>query len=326
MPVEDVFNPTTRSITNPSAIKDNMHEADESSYWDKKRKSARAQREFEEEERIARQARDAENSPPDAPFQVKGSVNLGNFDVQQQQEEMKATLLQIQDKAKDEISALRTSNEGFREKVHEIQLKSVEDSLRVQIEMLTKAVNDASTTGNKGSLNGITGVIDEVAQIAGALGYQKAGESPNDPPQIRLALMKMEMESAAAQRRFEWEMEVSKRNWQLELQKLENERHAAAATIQQEKEKRSQWASPFESLGMAIAKGLLDSGSGPTESIAGQPKKKRRGDTHIQAGDGESGELECPDCKQPIAIAPSARTAVCPSCDASFTIERVPSV
>ena len=116
--------------------------------------------------------------------------------------------------------------------------------------------------------------------------------------------------------------------WAKENRVLQNARNvenqARMAEIAAEKDKRSMFASPFESLGMAIAKGLLDSNGGISAEGRAPTKRKRSGH-RLEVGEGESGVTECPECGEPVAIAPTARSAVCSSCDATFPITRVPN-
>lgn len=316
MSVEDVNNPRTKRVIDPTRQqeKDNTSNAD---YWESKGKEARAKREYEDEERAAREARERETNPPESPFQVKGSVNLGNIDIQQQQVELRAMTEKIQADAQERMETLQKESTDYRDQVHKIQLDMVQSTLKAQIDSLTKTINDGLA---KPQEKGLIDQIDDIAKVAGVLGYNR-GDNADTPPQVKLAIMKMDMENSHNQRQFEWDKMMSERNWQLELKKLEAEGNARMAQIQEEREKRSMLVSPFESIGMALARGLMDSGSEVTQQTT--VAKKKRSTHQLQAGENDSGVVDCPECRQPIAIAPTARSTMCPSCEAVISINRI---
>jgi len=313
MAVKDVFRPDATNPTDPR--KPNEEGGD---YWEKRKKEVRARREVLEEEK----AMETINNPPaqpEAPFQIKGSVDLGHIDVQQHERELKETIATIQNDAQDQIKALNEKNEHYREEVQKVQLAMVENTLRAQIESMQKMIQDGLA---KPKDPGITERLSEITQIAGVLGYRRPDADAALPAEIKLQMLKMEMEEKHSQRTFEWDKMMSERNWQLQIKQLEQTAASQNAQIQIEREKRGMWASPFESIGTAIARGLIDSG-GAVPKVASQPKRKRSGH-RLQAGEEDSGVVNCPECGEPIAIAPKARSAVCPSCEETIAIDRIP--
>lgn len=292
-------------------------------YWDNKAKEARARREYEEEEIRAKEAREGK---PDSPFQVKGEVNLGKIDFQQQQEELRNTITDIQAKAEQQIQSLNERSEHYRDELHAVQIKMVEDTLKAEISSLQKVILDGQ--GHRADL---TTQLEEISKIAGILGYAKAEQvtASEEPASLRLQILKMEMDDKQRDREFKQQQIVDERNWQLQLKKLEVESAARRAEIEAEKEKREMWVSPFEAIGAAIAKGMQDSG-GMAGFMSDEPEEKPKSQkrrvpsgTRIQAGVGEAGVTECPECGEQIAIAPTSKKAICAACEASFPIERV---
>jgi len=318
-PVEDVFNPKTKTPVDPKAAKEKS-ESEGAGYWDQKAKEARSKREYEDEQRAVRTAREREENPAEPLFQVKGSVNLGNIDFQKQQEDLKNSIEKIQTDAQSQIQALNQQNAGYREDLHKIQLDMVEKTLKAQIDSMQKTIQDGLVKPKDKS---ITDQVSEITQIAGILGYARPDPQSGLPVELQLKMLEMEMNEKASARKFEWDKMMSERNWQLELKKLESESQARAAEFQQEREKRNMFASPFESIGAAIGKGLIDSGG----NISGRREttKRKRSARRLQVGEGESGTTECPECGEPVAIAPTARSAVCSSCEATFPIDRIPA-
>jgi len=318
MPVEDVFNPKTKNPIDPKVEKKEKAQGD-AEYFEKKRNGARAKREYEDEERAAKQAREREENPPEPPFQIKGSVNLGNIDVQEQQKELKETIDKIQNDAQAQIKVLSEKADNYRDDVHKIQLTMVENTLKAQIEQMQKMIADGLA---KPKDPGIVEQINQIGQIAGVLGYAKPDASGALPAELKLQMFKMELEEKQRARQFEWDKITSDRNWQLELKKLDLEVSARGAEIAAEREKRSMLSSPFEAIGIAIARGLMDSGGEIPHPVS--KKKAKRSEFQLQAGEGESGEVDCPECGEKVAIAPDARSTVCPSCEAKVTITRIP--
>ena len=101
--------------------------------------------------------------------------------------------------------------------------------------------------------------------------------------------------------------------------------HAQEMLVMTEREKRNMFAAPFETVGMALAKGLMDSNGGVSADAGDQSQhKQKRSGKRLEVNQGESGVTNCPECGEPVAIAPTARSAVCSSCDAVFPIDRVP--
>jgi len=315
MAVEDVFNPQSKVITDPKVAQE-KEGSDEARYWEEKRKTARSKREFESEERAARQADNMEANPPEPPLQVKGSVDLGHFDMQAQQKELKETIDRIQSEAKTKMDTLSEKNEHYRDELQKIQITMVEGTLKAQIESLQKALTEGLA---KPKDPNIVDQVNQIEQIAGVLGFARPGADAALPSEIRLQMYKMEMDNTQAQRQFEWDKMMSERTWQLELKKLEADAQSRSIQVQQEKEKRGMWATPFESLGTAIARGLIDNGG----AVSGSPAKRKRSSKQLQAGENDSGTIECPECGEPMAIPPKARSAVCPSCEAVIPIQRV---
>lgn len=331
MSVEDVFNPANRTETDPRLQKEKASEAAvDATYWEGKAKAAAAKREYEEEQRRARQADAAEGTAPEAPFTVKGSVNLGDFNLQEQSKQLQTNIDKIQADARTQIDALNQKSENYRDELHKAQITMVENSMKAQIDYLARMIEQ----GQNHKTPGLMDQIDQISKIAGALGYAKPEAGGEMPASLRLQILKMEVDAKQADRQFEWDKMESERTWQLTLKKMEHESALRAAEIANEEKKRNMFISPFESIGSAIARGLLDNGGRMAQGapqIAAQPAQptgptaKRKKSLHrLQANTGDAGEIDCPECGEKVAIAPTARTAVCASCEAQFSIDRIP--
>lgn len=315
----DVYEPTDKNQIDPK--KANVAaEKNDAEFWENKAKGERAKREYEEEQRQARLARERENAPSEAPFTVKGQVNLGNFDLQAQQEELKNTISQIQQDAQNRITALQKETTDYRERVHEIQLNMVENTLKAQIEALQRSVQEG-----QGKTPDFQTQLNQIEKFADILGYKRSTEEGGLPAEVKLKMLEMELQEKARAREFEQQKIADERMWQLKLKELEQQAAIEGRKIQEEQKKREMWISPFETLGSAIARGLIDSGGHvPEPTTLVQHKMKKAKSIILDAEDGESGVIDCPQCQEQIAIAPTARSAVCPSCETTFPINRKP--
>ncbi len=59
------------------------------------------------------------------------------------------------------------------------------------------------------------------------------------------------------------------------------------------------------------------------ESSRGNERKAS--EFSLQAGEGDYGAIECPECQAPMGIGPTTRTAICVGCEAQFDIVRIPA-
>ncbi len=328
MPVQDVNNPATREITNPIGAGRPI-EGEGSRFWEEKEKTSRSKREYEESERAARQARDAENNPPaESPFQIKGSIDLGNMDLQKNAEDLRITIHSIQKDARDREDKLIASAADYRDKVAEIRNQMIENTMKAQVDAMQKELSLSRGSPTASAM----GHINEVIQLAGILGYAKpdpAVVTEQVPAMVQLQILKMEMEEKGRVRQFEWDKIESERNWQLAIKRLELESQGKRDEMVLEREKRSSWISPFEAIGAAIARGVSDMGTEAADEEAPAPKIKKQTKAkephRLQAGMNDTGTIPCPECQEPIAIAPRSKSAFCPACEANIDIQRIAS-
>lgn len=63
------------------------------------------------------------------------------------------------------------------------------------------------------------------------------------------------------------------------------------------------------------------------ESPVRQSRRRNRGamsEFLLRVGEGDAGTIECPECRAPMYIGPTSRTAICGACDTQFNIARIP--
>ena len=294
---------------------------------------------LEEEEEAAHRARMArlgketainEQGPqkpaePASGFKFTGGIDMGQINYQELMQQQIADREALRQEAAQAAANQQQVSESLRQKLHESEMELIKSSFGAQMQMLNKTIEGNSSRGN------FMDEYNHMMQVAKALGLSHP-QAGNDMS-IQLDLKKMEFENTRELRRMAKEDKAADREFQRQLNRdaddredrkanLEIKRAETAAAIQAEREKRSMFATPFETLGMAIAKGLVDSNGG-VSAEGRSPAKRKRSGKRLEVGEGESGVTECPECGEPVAIAPTARSAVCSSCDATFPIDRV---
>lgn len=316
MAVKDINEPPTKVEINPKGGKT---EEGDASYWEGKAKATRAKREYEEEQRRI----EGLGREPELPFKVKGEVNLGTYDLQKNQEKLENTITSIQSTYEEKIASLSSKADNYREKVTELQVKSIESQMQARMDNLVKLLEQKTVIPQQPTLEQ---EISRINQLADALGYKKVSKDDNTPIEIRLEIAKLEMEEKARAREFERQMKNDDRNWQLKFEEIKMQNARDIARLTNEKEKTDMVAALPELFGRAAGKAIIEGGNQPitTES----PPAKRTTAYHIEAPEGEYGETDCGNCKKSgitttIAIAPTTKSAVCPECNIRIPITRI---
>ncbi len=261
-------------------------------------------------------------------FKVTGGIDMGHINYQElMQQQIKDREVLRQEAAEAAANQTQVS-ESLRQRLHESEMELIKTSFSAQMQMLNKTIEGSASRGS--FMQEYQGMMD----TAKALGLSHPQATSDMTTQ--LDLKKMEFENTRELRRMGREDKRSDREFQRQLNKdaedredrkteREVQRATAAAAIQGEREKRNMFAAPFETVGMALAKGLMDSNGGVSADTGEQPpRKQKRSAKRLEVDQGESGVTNCPECGEPVAFAPTARSAVCSSCDATFAIDRVP--
>lgn len=311
MAVEEVFVPPRRQVIDPKGKEKNQ---DDPEYWEKQKSAERAKREYLEEHKMI----DNLNQPPapavEPPFTIKGSVNLGNIDVQEQQKLAREETERAQKDSEARIAALTEERNKAIEALHSAELAHVRVELGEKIEALSKAIAG-------GSRKSIVEELTEVEDLASKLGYAKpAGPTGVSDFSFQIELKKLEHVMKKDDREFQRMMKKDERDWQLELRKLDQQIKDSEAKLAVERDRWSMIAQAPERVGAVIVKGLMQNAAEAPSTVTKQGKAY-----HIECGEGEVGEVDCPQCKTPVGIGPTARTAVCAKCGSRFNIKRTPT-
>ena len=315
MAVKDVFRPGS---TNPIDPKNPKGDEGKESEWEKKRRDAKAEREYIEEQRRIDRINQPE-TPSESPFKISGGINLGNIDVQEQQRQATEAAEKTKKDADDKVERVEKERDVAREKLHQSEMQNIQTALSQKIENLEKAIQSGATDKKSFAQE-----VEEIQVLAKTLGMAKPESPSNDDPTVKIEIMKLQMQESRADREFKRQMRADEKQWTLELRKLDLQVAESGARLRAEQEKNQMFANLPQVLGGAIAQGLISNeGSGGVSKEATSAKGKR--EQHIEADWGEAGETACPGCGKPIAIGPTAKIAICanPECNTRVPIKRV---
>lgn len=312
MSVRDVYEPKPVNPSDPKAAKEKPQT--DSEYWDERAKTERAKREYEEEAAMRTKTKEAAINPPEPPFQFKGSVNLGDIDMQKQAQEQKEVAEAERARKDAEVKEERQKREAAENEQHKTELAMVQQTMAQKMDSLEKTITQS--TANQKT---ITQQINEIQELASVLGFQKPDPALPGSGDInmRIELVKLQNDNSRAEREFRKEMRREDREFQRQLRKDDDDKHFQQAELDRQAKRDEMFAKAPEMIGRAIASGLTEGG--------GKGAGKKPQSYHIEVAAGEGGETECPYCGSAMAIGPTARTATCPNpdCGAKMSIKRI---
>ena len=332
MAVKDVFRPGATNPTDPKNVKgkgeeDPLEAAQrftkqmaasaivESEVVKSKASATKAQAEAEEAKTKAERAKRGEEEPSKAGFKVTGGVDLGHLDLAKEREEASAELKRLKEEADDSARAVGQENQQLREKIHGQEMKVLEVTLKTQIEQLGEMIKGNALKGT------FMDQYNTAMEMAKTLGFNRPTTGGDLTTQIELK--KLDFEQTRELKKLSREERMSDRKWQLELRRLDDEREAKKQELAQQAKRDDMVAKAPQYIGGAIAQGLLaNQGKGRRVTEEAATETKIPTGKHVEVGWGESGEVECPGCNQPVAIGPTARMAVCANCGERVPIRR----
>lgn len=204
------------------------------------------------------------------------------------------------------IKELEHKLEEARDTYHKEQL----DSLRKDIAELRKPEKGAGDIAEQ---------IKKIKEASKELGL--TSQVTATPPDIQLELAKMNQELQVKLEEMKDERDRRDKEWQLTLKKWEDEKELRLSEAQQkyevDKDRTEVFKSTLERGAKIIGRALTEESEAPV-GIASA--------SHVEAGEGEMGEFDCPKCHNPVAVAPDATRAVCAKCGFSVPIKRVKKV
>ena len=324
-------------------------------FWKDKAQEARAQMEFVQ----AQKTIESLNSPaaaPEPPVKMTGSINLGNIDFQEQARRAQEATERARNEAEARAQALAEENTKLKEMMVTQQITAMQTTLTGQIQKL-----QADLAANRGSSKSIGDQLKEIMDSAALLGLVRPESAKQSVPAVQqatdaaisLEMLRLQLEDKRTERQFAWQMEKDRRQFQIELKKLDQANRMALADSQGKRAQMDMLLKTPEIIGTAIAKGLMAKAEGaagvsarpPTatrpQRVAQEAVNQMAGEHQtsispdnaggpeagvprkIQAGVGEAGEIECPECGGVIAIGPSSTKGICAACEFSAEVVRI---
>lgn len=331
MTVQDVNTPPRLRIEDAKDVKPKSQ--DDAEYWEKHKTVIRARREALQEEQ---ELKNLQNPPPAEPpaFQVKGSINVGDINVLEEQKRLReeADKARLDATAREETARqeaavrekeLSTKLEASRGELAEAKMTAAMEKLGAQFLAAVKGMDQKIDQVAKGAdPSSLTAYIDSLEKLATKMGYQRGGDATVGDPRIAIELQKMKAEEAARERAFQLDMKKFEFEMQRQGRKDVAEIEIKKEELEAKKKRDEMFASAPEMVGRAIARGMMEEGSSAPvlkKQVSTNGKIKGR----VTAARGEAGEVDCPQCGQPIVIGPTANAATCAGCNLSVSVDRV---
>ena len=312
MPVEDVSIPIAKKVSN-------VEVKPEKNPWKEQSEMIKSQVEYELAQKQLDNVRNPSSIAQEPAFQVKGSVNLGDFNPQEESRRQNEENRKREEKQLQMENTLREEILKERERSTSFQIEAMKDKTTTEIEKLR---DEMSRSGGDRTIT--AQINDKIGQrILASLDDKKSEiTEPNTEPSTasikikeidsRTQLAIEEMRSERERKSREWEMEKLKWSQEIELRTQEMN-----ATFVAAKEKNALIAGGIEKLGAIMAQATTDAAtinSGISEQAGNTPKI-------IEAAIGESGESTC-DCGATMAIAKDSKNAVCVKCGQMYSVKR----
>lgn len=290
-------------------------------YWERRNREARARAEFIETQKLI----DSMENPPSQPappITIRGSVNLGDIDFQAQAREAAAKEERQAELRALEAKEMRTRNDELAERNKQLEIGTLKEQISQQMDQLRQVVS-AGLQKPKNFFE----QYEEIMGMVNKLGALNPKEGNSDP-KFQLEILKMNAQIAKDDREFKQQMRNDDRKWNLEMEKVAQERVADERKIQAERERNALFANSFKGIGAAVAAGLLETGKGAIPSDSGitqQPLPTTSRPKRIEADEGAAGEIKCPNCGTGIGVGPTSTQATCASCGLTLEVRRRPA-
>jgi len=322
MAVEDVNNPKTVTKVDPRAVAEKGE--GNVAYWTRKADEARARRDYLAEEEAMKML----GKTPEPAFQVKGTVNLGDINPQQAAREAQERADKAMESKDKDIREANKKAAEAENKLHQEKLEGIRQDFTHQMDGLKQIIEKMATAKDARPLHEqFKEQYTTVLGLAKDLGLEKT--STGRDPMVDIKLAEMSYENAMRDREFQLQMRENDRKWELDLQRLQDERAARQAELAIQAKRNDLLFQAPQVIGAALAKGMAESASGGGGGIpAGGGAQSRPGVPQhykMRAAEGESGVVDCPLCNAKVGIGPNSDLAQCVACNATFDIERVPA-
>lgn len=250
-------------------------------------------------------------SEPESPFKVTGGIDFGNINITEQLTEAKQDAREAQTALGQRVDAAEARERESTERAHVAEKLIIQKELNARLDGLEKTI--ASGMNQKS----LSTQLGEIRELASELGFSKPdpNQGGSQDAAVRIQLMQLTMQEKREEREFKWQMRQDEKKWNIEMARLTDDRVFKQQEADRQKNRDDMIAGAPAMIGGAIAKGLMERGD-----MGGGGGGKSH---HIEAEAGQSGTVECVECTAPMAVGPTAKTAVCADCGTKFSIKRV---
>lgn len=255
--------------------------------------------------------RSSEKKEESSGFKVTGGVNLGNIDLQADRQAAIQELKDLKKEQEETLKAVGQENQQLRDRIHQQEMKVIATTFEAALSTLKDKLDSKGT---------ITEQVAGIRAMAKELGMTQPDPGVSDPG-LQIQMLQLQHQEAQRQREFEWQMQKDREEREDRKEERLDKKAEVAGQLQLQREKNEMFAKAPEIVGTAIGKAIAD-GGGEADRVATSPSSKGSIPI-ITAGVGEGGEVECGQCKQPVAVGPTARVAECAGCGAKYSIKRV---
>lgn len=317
MPVEDVWKPQSVKTVDPRTAGEKDSESVD--YWERKKREARSRLEYEE----AQSALQRLGAPAaaESPFKVTGEVNLGKFDLQDQQNRTQQAMDKMQKEKDDELRSERSKNETLAEELQRERADALRRDFDTRFEQLTKTIQDLTTARQRDErplmeqFREQYGVLQELAKDMGL--ERTAG---GQDPQLTLQLAELQYKQAREDREFKRQMRNDDKRWQLEIKRMDAEQEARHAELQQQARRNDMIASAPAWLGNALGQAVRSSAE---EQLAQQaPGVNQAKAYQVKIPPMQGANLPCPNCGNEVAFGADTTLGRCIACGSQFRVLR----
>lgn len=318
MPVEDVYKPKTVKAVDPKAA----HEKDqgEEGYWSQKAREAKARLDYQEYEHAMQMM----GQQPEAPFKVSGEVSLGKIDFQEQQRQEREQSEKARKEKDEQIQKERERAQQLEQQLYTERMEGLRRDFDSKIGDLHKTIEkliDAKQKDERPLHEQFRDQFTALNELAKEMGLERT--SSGQDPMIQLELAKLQYQTAREEREFKREMRNDEKRWQIELQKLQDDREYKRAQIEQQSRKDDFIASGFQHIGGAIAQGMRESEGGPPQpGHISQPARSGAQAYRLRIPPNAAKTFACPNCKTAVSVGPTTVTGQCIECGTQFLVVR----
>ena len=242
-------------------------------------------------------------------YKITGGLDLGHINLQEERQAAMAETERLRKEAADTTIRTVQENNLLRQQLHDAEMREIKATNAANLELIKDKIDGRSPVE----------IITDIRKMAAELGLKAPDPGASDPA-LQIQLLQLQNVETAREREFQWQMQKDRDDREDRKAEMADSRAVRTAELTIQREKNEMFAKTPGLIGEAIAKGIMAGGGEASKASPPSPGKSRGS---ITAGVGESGETECSQCHQPVAVGPTAKIAVCAGCGAKYSVKRV---